>query len=638
MDAVQKAKSGHPGMPMGMADIATILYKDHLKFDPKNPKWIDRDRLIISNGHGSMLLYSTLYLSGYEDISIEDLKNFRQINYPTPGHPEYGELLGVETTTGPLSQGLANGVGFALAEKILSTKFTNKAFDHYTYVFAGDGCLMEGLSHEACSLAGHLNLSKLIVFFDDNSISIDGQTNLSVSDDNLKRFKSYGWNTLSIDGHNHIEISNAITSAKNNSGPTIIACKTKIGFGSPNKESTSSSHGSPLGDDEIILTRTNLNWKYEPFEIPNILLDQWRDFYKRNNNIKKEWQENNIKISSTSEYKNYFSKTISEEINLIISDFKNKHINDNTNCATRKASEFSLEILTDCFKNMIGGSADLTGSNNTKVKNMKTITKDDYTGTYIHYGVREHGMAAIMNGLALHGGLRPYGGTFLVFSDYCRPSIRLAALMKLPVIYVMTHDSIGLGEDGPTHQPVEHLASLRSIPNLNVIRPCDIIETIEAWEYALQSMIPTVLILTRQNLSLIRKKESKINLLSKGAYLVSNIKKYDASIFASGSEVEIACEASKILQNQNIFIRVISFPSWELFNKQPSEYKKEILGDKPRFAIEAGIINGWENFVPSENFIGMKSFGSSGPYKKLYEHFGITSQNMVDLIKNNLKK
>ena len=636
IDAVQKAKSGHPGMPMGMADIATVLYKDYLKFDPLDPTWIDRDRFIVSNGHGSMLLYAALYLTGYKDISLNDLKNFRQIGFPTAGHPEYGELAGIETTTGPLSQGLANGVGFAIAEKILNTKFGNDTFDHFTYVFAGDGCLMEGLSHESSSLAGHLGLSKLIVFFDDNSISIDGPTSLSVSEDTLKRYESYGWNTLTINGHNHDEISNAIISAKKSSAPTLISCKTKIGYGSPNKESNSSSHGSPLGDEEIKLTRENLQWPNKNFEIPDHLLKLWREFSKRNEHLKKEWVANNKKIISSLVFKSYFTNLLTEKVQKMIIDFKNQHFNEKTNCATRKASEFSLELLTPEITNLIGGSADLTGSNNTKTKNMLTITKDNFEGSYIYYGVREHGMAAIMNGLALHGGIKPYGGTFLVFTDYCRPSIRLASLMSLPIIYVMTHDSIGLGEDGPTHQPVEHLASLRAIPNLTVIRPADIIETMEAWQYALESNSPTVLILTRQNLPMLRE-NNKVNIVEQGAYPIIDYKNYRATILATGSEVEIACQCSALLSKESINVRVISFPSWEIFDKNSKEDKNKILGNKPRFAIEAGVINGWEKFIPSENFIGMKSFGASGPYKKLFEHFKITPSSLKELIKERIK-
>lgn len=636
IDAVQKANSGHPGMPMGMADIATVLYKNFLKFDPLDPKWIDRDRLIISNGHGSMLLYASLFLTGYKDIKLDDLKNFRQIGAPTAGHPEYGELAGIETTTGPLAQGLANGVGFAIAEQILNTKFGKETIDHYTYVFAGDGCLMEGLSHEASSLAGHLGLSKLIVFFDDNAISIDGPTHLSVSENTVKRYESYGWNTLLINGHDHEEITNAIILAKQNSGPTLIACKTKIGFGSPNKESKSSSHGAPLGEEEIKLTREKLNWPYDDFTIPDHLLQTWRKFYKRNMELKKEWINYNKQIIISSDFKDYFTNHLSDSLQKKILEFKNQHFNQKTNCATRKASELSLEIITPEIKNLIGGSADLTGSNNTKTKNMIPITKDNFDGSYIYYGIREHGMAAIMNGLALHGGIRVYGGTFLVFTDYCRPSIRLASLMKLPTIYVMTHDSIGLGEDGPTHQPIEHLASLRAIPNLTVIRPSDIIETMEAWQYALESNTPTVLILTRQNLPMLRENNSE-NFIKQGACPIIDYEIYKATILATGSEVEIACKSSELLSKENINVRVISLPSWEIFDKKSLEYKDKILGNKPRFAIEAGVVNGWEKYIHSENFIGMSSFGASGPYKKLYEHFEITADALKELIKKRIE-
>ena len=636
IDSVQKANSGHPGMPMGMADIATVLFKDHLKFDPNDPKWFDRDRFIISNGHGSMLLYSCLYLTGYKDITLDDIKNFRQLNSPTPGHPEYGELSGIETTTGPLSQGLANAVGFAIAEKKLSSKFNNELINHYTYVFAGDGCLMEGLSHEASSLAGHLKLNKLIVFFDNNSISIDGPTSLSISENITQRYEAYGWKVINIDGHNHIAISNAIAQAKQNNAPTLISCKTKIGYGSPNKESKSSSHGSPLGDEEITLTRKNLGWTESAFEIPKELLSQWRNFYLRNLKKKDEWLENNKNIFNSQSFKNIFNHNLDKNIIESIHKFKSKHIKESTSCATRKASELAIELFNDLLDNLIGGSADLTGSNNTKTKNMKVYNSLNYDGNYIYYGVREHAMAAIINGIALHGGLRPYGGSFLVFTDYCRPSIRLSALMKLPTIFVMTHDSIGLGEDGPTHQPVEHLASLRAMPNLKVLRPCDIIETIESWQIALESENPSVIVLTRQNLPLIRKENFKENLVEKGAYIIRNFDNYDATILATGSEVEIAHKASEELEKYQINARVISIPCFELFDSQSKEYKKQILGSKLCYGIEAGVINGWEKYVNSENFIGMKTFGASGPYKELYKYFGITVDNLVESIKKNL--
>ena len=587
IDAVQKAKSGHPGMPMGMSDIATVLFKYHLKFDPNNPEWIDRDRFIVSNGHGSMLLYSILYLLGYKEISLENIKNFRQLNHPTAGHPEFGSLAGIETTTGPLSQGLSNAVGMAIAEKKLAAKFTNKLIDHYTYVFAGDGCLMEGLSHEACSLAGHLKLNKLVLFFDDNSISIDGSTSLATSDKIKERFLSYNWNYIKIDGHDFNEIDNAIKEAKKSSLPTIIACKTIIGFGSPNKSGQASSHGSPLGDDEIELVRKKLNWKHKPFDIPKNLLQIWRSFFTRNIKIKDDWNKRNLNVLKSDEFKDYFLNQENENLKKDIIKFKNTHFKEKTNCATRKASELSLNLISTHVPNILGGSADLTGSNNTKATEMNILNSDDFSGSYIHYGVREHAMAGIMNGIALHGGLKPYGGTFLVFSDYCRPSIRLSALMNIPVIYVMSHDSIGLGEDGPTHQPIEHLASLRSIPNLTVIRPCDIIETIEAWETALNLSGPSVLVLTRQNLQLSQLNNRKENLVNNGAYIIIDYEKYDATILATGSEVEIACNASNKLKENNINIRVVSVPSFELFEKKDAKYKKKVLGNQKIFGIEA---------------------------------------------------
>ncbi len=637
IDAVQKAKSGHPGMPMGMSDIATVLFKSHLKFDPNNPSWIDRDRFVMSNGHGSMLLYSCLYLLGYEGITLDNIKNFRQLNHPTAGHPEFGASPGIETTTGPLSQGLSNAVGLAIAEKKLSSKFTNKLIDHFTYVFAGDGCLMEGLSHEACSLAGHLKLNKLILFFDDNSISIDGSTDLSTSDDIKKRFESYKWNYIKIDGHNFEEIDNAINQAKKSLTPTIIACKTTIGYGSPNKSGKSSSHGSPLGDDEIELVRKELNWKHRPFEIPNVLLQSWRNFHIKNIKIRDEWNKTNANLFESDEYLNYFSNNENKSLTEDIIKFKELHFKEKTVCATRKASELSLNLISKHLPNLLGGSADLTGSNNTKANEMKVLTSDNFSGSYIHYGIREHAMAGIMNGIALHGGLKPYGGTFLVFSDYCRPSIRLSSLMKIPVIYVMTHDSIGLGEDGPTHQPVEHLAALRAIPNLTVIRPCDIIETIEAWDVALKNSGPTVLVLTRQNLKLNQISNRKENFVKRGAYVIIDYENYDSTILASGSEVEIACKASSILkQNKNLNVRVISIPSFELFEQKDIEYKKKIIGDKKVFGIEAGVINGWEKYLKSENFIGMSTFGESGPYKELYNYFEITDEKLIEIITKNL--
>ena len=634
IDAVEKAKSGHPGMPMGMADIATVLYKNFLKFDPDDPNWPDRDRLILSNGHGSMLLYSCLYLTGYKKITLNQLRNFRQLKSLTPGHPEYSVNSGIETTTGPLAQGFANAVGMALSERFLNSKFGNSFVDHYTYVFAGDGCLMEGLSHEAASLAGHLKLNKLIIFFDDNKISIDGSTKLSVSDNHLKRFAAQGWNTISINGHNHGEISNAIKSCKKSKKPSIIACKTKIGFGSPNKESSSASHGSPLGKNEIQLTRDNLNWNSKPFAIPKKLILEWRNFATKNKIIRKSWLKRIKKSKKRKEFLNYINTSLPiKKLNKKIINFKISIDKNSSNYATRKASEMSLEIIKKEIDFLIGGSADLTGSNNTKTKSMKIISKDKYDGDYIHYGVREHAMAAIMSGMSLHKGVIPYGGTFLVFTDYCRPSIRLAALMGIQVIYVMSHDSIGLGEDGPTHQPIEHLAALRAIPNLDVYRPADIIETIECWENALlNKKNPSVLVLTRQNLPIVRKNNLRKNMVNKGAYIIKNFTKYDATIIATGSEVSLAIEASNFLEKRKIKARVISMTCWELFDKQTKKYKNNIIGNKNCYAVEAASSMGWSKYVPVENFLGMNSFGASGPYKELYNYFGITVNNLIKLI------
>ena len=631
VDAVQKANSGHPGMPMGMADVATVLFTKFLKFDSSCPNWLNRDRFILSAGHGSMLLYSLLYLNGYKDINIEDIKNFRALHSKTAGHPEYGELSGIETTTGPLGQGIANAVGIALAERIMSERYGNDLFNHNTYVIAGDGCLMEGISQEAISFAGHMGLGKLIVLFDDNGISIDGPTSLSTSDDQILRFKASNWHTIECNGHSSKEIESAIKESIRDPRPSLIACKTKIGFGSPNKEGKSSSHGAPMGEEEINLIRKKLGWNNEPFDIPEKILNLWKKNGLRNIDERKSWE----KIFSNSVYYQEITDLLQNKHVLNIEEklesYKENISEDSSSIATRKSSENVLNELTVKLSNLIGGSADLTGSNNTLAKGQNIISSKDFTGSYIYYGIREHGMAAIMNGIALHSGLIPYGGTFLVFTDYCRPSIRLSALMGLRVIYIMTHDSIGLGEDGPTHQPIEHLASLRAIPNLIVIRPSDIIETIDSWKFAIESKTPTVLVLTRQNLPLIRD-NIKNNTINKGAHAIIDYDNYQATILASGSEVEIACECSNKLLKDNINVRVISFPSWEIFEKNSDEEKEKILGNKDLFAIEAGVINGWEKYVPSSNFIGMKSFGASGPYKQLYEYFGITSEALYKLI------
>ena len=635
MDAVQKANSGHPGMPMGMADVATILFKYFLKFNPKNPSWLNRDRFILSAGHGSMLLYSLLYLTGYKSISMNNIKKFRQLNSICAGHPEYHPNTGIETTTGPLGQGIANSVGFAIAEKILKKKLGKNLINHKIYVLAGDGCLMEGISHEAMSLAGHLKLNNLIMLFDNNSISIDGPTSLAVSDDYEKRFKSYGWNYILINGHNNKQIYNALTKAQNSKKPTVISCKTQIGFGSPNKSGKASSHGSPLGIDEIKLVRENLGWQHKPFKIPQKILNEWRKIGKKG--LKKEqlWKKNfsKHKLKFNNLIKNKFSNSVIKQKKGAIKNLKT--------LATRKSSEeFLSEILKE-RNTLIGGSADLAGSNNTKTKLHKIITSNNFDGNYIHYGVREHAMSGIMNGLALHSNFIPYGGTFLIFSDYCKPSIRLSAIMKQKVIYVMTHDSIGLGEDGPTHQPIEQLASLRSIPNLNVLRPADQTETIECWDIALKNKkTPSILALTRQNLKPVRNSFTKKNKCSMGAYeILRTRKKIDLTILASGSEVNIAIETSHKLAKLNIYSKVISMPCQEIFDSQSKSYKNKILNEnKNIFAIEAGSKMSWEKYIGNGLSFSIDEFGKSAPYKKIYDHFGLSSEKISNKIKSYIKK
>ena len=634
IDAVQKANSGHPGMPMGMADVCTVLFRYFLKFNPQNPNWINRDRFVLSAGHGSMLLYSLLYLTGYKSVSLQDIKNFRQMDSICAGHPEYEKGTGIETTTGPLGQGIANAVGFAISEEILKARKGKNIFDHKTYVVAGDGCLMEGISHEAFSLAGHLQLKNLIVFFDNNSISIDGPTSLAVSDNYKKRIESYGWDYINIDGHNEKEIFNAIKKAQHAKKPTVIACKTIIGFGSPNKSGKSSVHGSPLGEEEIQLVRKKLNWGHQPFSIPSSILEAWRNIGKKGLQEEERWKKKNkLKNNSLSNLK---------KLSSIITKAKKNAAQNDKPIATRKSSEDILTLLTNGIPELIGGSADLAGSNNTKTKNQLAIQSENFKGSYIHYGVREHAMAAIMNGIALHDNLIPYGGTFLIFSDYCKPAIRLSALMKQRVIYVMTHDSIGLGEDGPTHQPIEQLAGLRAIPNLNVFRPADTTETIECWQLAIeQKNTPSVLSLTRQNLTPIRKKYIKENKCSYGAYEVFRTNnKIHLTILASGSEVEIAIEASKKLQQEKIYSKVISVPCQELFELQNKKYKQKILGEtKVKISLEAASTLGWKKLTGNEGMeIGINSFGKSAPYKKIYEHFQITSNNVIQQAKKLIKK
>jgi transketolase len=636
IDAVQKANSGHPGMPMGMADVATVLFKNFLRFNPKNPDWLNRDRFVLSAGHGSMLLYSLLYLTGYKSISLNEIKKFRKLNSICAGHPEYHPKTGIETTTGPLGQGIANAVGFAIAEEILKRKLGKEIINHKTYVLAGDGCLMEGISHEAMSLAGHLKLKNLVMLFDNNSISIDGPTSLAVSDNFKKRFESYGWDYILINGHDEKEIFKALKKVQNSKKPTVISCKTKIGYGSPNKSGKSTIHGSPLGLDEIKLVRDTLNWNYKPFEIPIKILNEWKKIGKKGQLLENKWnkiyKKNKKKIDTSLE--NNFTKVLKIEKKNATKELKS--------LATRKSSELTLNALTKGSSTLIGGSADLAGSNNTKTKYHKITKPSDFNSDYIHYGVREHAMSGIMNGLALHSNFIPYGGTFLVFSDYCKPSIRLSALMQQRVIYVMTHDSIGLGEDGPTHQPIEQLSGLRSIPNLNVFRPADRMETIECWQHALKSSkTPSILSLTRQNLDPIRKKYTSINKCSLGAYeILRTRKKINLTIFASGSEVSLAIEASHKLAKDQIYSKVISMPCQDLFDQQTVSYKKKILGETNiKISIEAGSTDCWKKYVGNNGLtFGIDTFGKSAPYKEIYKHFGLTTANIVNKSKKLIRK
>ena len=640
IDAVQKANSGHPGMPMGMADVATVLFKQYLKFNPKNPSWINRDRFVLSAGHGSMLLYSLLYLTGYKDFSIDDLKSFRQLNSICAGHPEYKKNSGIETTTGPLGQGLGNSVGLAIGEEIFKKKFGSNIINHKTYVIASDGDLMEGISHEVMSLAGHLKLKNLIVFFDNNKISIDGSTSLSVSDNYKKRFESYGWNFIEINGHNHNQISSAIKKAHKSNKPNIISCKTIIGFGSPNKSGKASSHGSPLGEEEIKLVRKRLKWNYEPFKIPKDILGSWREIGKRGISLEKKWSDSLNKKNSKIKKKleEILDNKGLKNLDQLINSEKEKYFKEKPTKATRECSSIVIESISSSFAELIGGSADLSGSNNTKTKNSKVISSKNFNGNYIHYGIREHGMAATMNGLALYGGLVPFGGTFLIFSDYCKPSMRLSSLMGLRVIYIFSHDSIGLGEDGPTHQPIEQLAGLRAIPNLNVFRPADINETLECWQIALKSKnTPSAIALSRQKLPYINPSLTKENKCQLGAYVVnSTSQSHKVNLIASGSEVEIALEAQKKLKFMEIDSKVVSMPCQELFDQQSSAYKNEIIDKNvPVITIEASSISSWEKY--SDHNMGIKTFGESAPFKEVYNHFNLTSAKIVELAKKIIK-
>lgn len=630
LDAIKKANSGHSGMPMGMADIATVLYSKFLKFDPANPTWPDRDRLIVSNGHGSMLLYSLAYLTGYKAMTIEEIKNFRQLHSKTPGHPEIDFSIGVETTTGPLGQGISNSVGFATAERILNTQFGDDLMNHYTYVFTGDGCLMEGVSHEACSLAANLGLGKLIVFYDDNNITIDGPTDITFTDNTPDRFKSYGWDVQSIDGHDQAAIEQAIINAQKTDTPSIICCKTQIGYGAPTQVGKSSAHGAITNDDEIAGTRKNLGWDHAPFEIPADILNQWRALGERGAAEFKAWQGRLNASSKKAVFEAQMKGDVSARIGAITAELKKEFVEKKPKLATRQTSGECLEKLIPAFPAMVGGSADLTGSNNTKTKASTVVTRKNYAGNYINYGVREHGMAAAMNGMALHGGIIPYAGTFMQFADYSRPAIRLGALMKQRVIHVMTHDSIGLGEDGPTHQPVEHLAALRAIPNCYLYRPCDGVETAECWELALKNQTaPAVLSLTRQAVSTVRE-DSADNKSAKGAYILKDSNGAPkVTIFASGSEVELALQAAEQLGDT---VRVVSVPCMDIFFEQDKEYIASLIcNDSKKIAVEAAVRQGWDAIIGAHGtFIGMKSFGDSAPAGTLYKHFGITTEAVVE--------
>jgi len=642
MDAVEQAKSGHPGMPMGMADAATVLFQRFLKFDPARPDWPDRDRFILSAGHGSMLLYALLYLTGYGTMTLDEIRNFRQLGSKTAGHPEYDPASGIETTTGPLGQGFSNAVGLALAERMMNAHFGDSVVDHRTYVIASDGCLMEGISHEAASLAGHLKLSRLIVLFDDNGISIDGPTSLAVSDDQATRFSAYGWHVQSADGHDPDAVAAAIEAAQADPRPSLIACRTVIGFGAPTKAGSEKTHGAPLGAEEVAGARDKLGWPHRAFEVPDDILAAWRAYGAKGTALSTDWDTRvaSLPDADRAELERRLAGILPEGWDRALADFKDSIFAEKPEQATRVSSQKVLDALRPVIPELAGGSADLTGSNNTKASGQGIIAAGDYSGGYIHYGVREHAMAAAMNGMALHGGLIPYGGTFLVFTDYCRPSIRLAALMGLRVVYVMTHDSIGLGEDGPTHQPIEHLAALRAMPNILVARPADTIETAECWQIALENASgPTVLALTRQKLPTVRLEPSAENLSERGAYILSPAEhERKVTLIASGSEVAIALEAQTRLQADGIATAVISMPCWELFARQSDHYRDEVLGPGSlRVAIEAASPLGWERWTgPDGDFIGMTGFGASAPSQDLYAHFGITPEAVVETVKTKL--
>ncbi|MBO6520496.1 MAG: transketolase [Rhodospirillales bacterium] len=640
-DAVQAAKSGHPGMPMGMADAATVLFTKFLKFDASSPDWPDRDRFILSAGHGSMLIYSLLHLTGYQDMTMDELRNFRQLGSKTAGHPEYGHAKGIETTTGPLGQGIANAVGMALAERLMNARYGDDLVDHHTYVIAGDGCLMEGISHEAISLAGHLKLSKLIVLFDDNGISIDGSTDLAVSDDQKKRFEASGWDVQSVDGHNHAAVAAAIEKAKASGTPSMIACRTTIGFGAPTKAGTASTHGAPLGDDEIAGAREALGWDAGPFEVPADVLESWRAAGSRGAADREAWEGRLASSAGAAEFKRAVAGTLPRGVSEAVVAHKKRVSEEQPKWATRVASGESLNVLVPVVTDLVSGSADLTGSNNTRTSDTASVTPSDFSGRYIHYGVREHGMAAAMNGIALHGGLIPTSGTFLVFADYMRGAMRLSALMEQRVLYVLTHDSIGLGEDGPTHQPVETLSMLRATPNFLMFRPCDGVEAVECWQIALENADgPSGFALSRQGVPTLRTKHTDENLSAKGGYVLAEAEASarQVTLLATGSEVHLATQAREALEADGIGTAVVSMPCWELFDKQDAAYRNGVLGEGTvRVAVEAAVRHGWDKYIgPDGGFVGMNGFGASAPAGDLYKHFGITAEAVVAAAKEGL--
>lgn len=636
-EMIEKAKSGHPGMPLGIADVATVLFAKYLKINPQNPRWFDRDRFVLSAGHASSLLYALFYLLGYKDITIDDLRDFRQLGAKTAGHPEYGHLEGIDMTTGPLGQGISSAVGMALAEKIIAAKYGSDVCDHYTYVIMGDGCLMEGISEEAIALAGHWKLNKLIAFWDNNNVTIDGNVSLASSTDQIARFKANGWNTIAVDGHDCCQIERAIKKAQKSDKPTMIACKTTIGFGAPNKCNSPKCHGAPLGADELALMREKLGWTAEPFAVPDAILQMWRTAGKRCAGLDKEWEKR--AKAKGKEFMDAIAGKLPKGWDKELNKLKEQAVKEQITVASRKASQMCLETIMPHLPQLIGGSADLAGPNMVLTKTSKNITAKDFSGNNIEYGVREHAMGAIMNGMALHGGIIPFGGTFFVFSDYLRPSMRLAALMGLHTIYVMTHDSIGVGEDGPTHQPIEHLASFRAMPNMLTFRPCDVVETAEAWALAIeQERTPSILALSRQNLPLLRQ-DAKTNMSARGGYIIAgDEKKRQATLIATGSEVGLAVEARNKLKQEGIEVAVVSMPCTELFDAQDISYQEQILGTKPRIAVEAASKFGWEKYVGlNGDIIGMDGFGASAPAAELYKYFGITVDEVVDAVKDALK-